>query len=145
MYAQAGLRLCCSQTPEDRFSRVKAHIWTESMVCWLLHEQPQHHSLPYKCHLKFVADDSFKFCLFLKGQSQVWHLMWIVCWQTIRMRCQTLYSLKVKQNITKICRLLQFWLALEGLNSQTIRSPQCNSVKPSETIYCSRGAILRSC
>ena len=25
MYVQAGLRLCCSQTPEDRFSRVKAH------------------------------------------------------------------------------------------------------------------------
>ena len=23
---QAGLRLCCSQTTEDRFSRVKAHI-----------------------------------------------------------------------------------------------------------------------
>ena len=26
MYAQAGLRLCCSQTPEDRVSRVEAHI-----------------------------------------------------------------------------------------------------------------------
>ena len=24
--AQAGLRLCCSQTPEDRFSHVKAYI-----------------------------------------------------------------------------------------------------------------------
>ena len=26
MNAQAGLHLCCSQTPEDRFSRVEAHI-----------------------------------------------------------------------------------------------------------------------
>ena len=26
MDAQAGLRLCCSQTPEDRFSRVEAHM-----------------------------------------------------------------------------------------------------------------------
>ena len=24
---QAGLRLCCSQTPEDRFSRVEAHLF----------------------------------------------------------------------------------------------------------------------
>ena len=23
---QAGLRLCCSQTPKDRFSRVEAHL-----------------------------------------------------------------------------------------------------------------------
>ena len=28
MDAQAGLRLCCSQTPEDRFFRVEAHIVT---------------------------------------------------------------------------------------------------------------------
>ena len=26
--AQAGLRLCCLQTPEDRFSRVEAHLFT---------------------------------------------------------------------------------------------------------------------
>ena len=26
--AQAGLRLCCSHTPEDRFSRIEAHIRT---------------------------------------------------------------------------------------------------------------------
>ena len=26
MDGQAGLRLCCSQTPEDRFSPVEAHI-----------------------------------------------------------------------------------------------------------------------
>ena len=26
LYAQAGLRLCCSQTSEDRFSRVEAHM-----------------------------------------------------------------------------------------------------------------------
>ena len=26
--AQAGMRLCCLQTPEDRFSRVEAHIIT---------------------------------------------------------------------------------------------------------------------
>ena len=25
--AQAGLRLCCSQTPQDRFSRVEAHSY----------------------------------------------------------------------------------------------------------------------
>ena len=25
-YAQAGLRLCCSQTSEDSFSRVEAHV-----------------------------------------------------------------------------------------------------------------------
>ena len=25
--AQAGLRLCCSQTPKDRFSRVEAQLW----------------------------------------------------------------------------------------------------------------------
>ena len=26
MDAQASLRLCCLQTPEDRFSRVEAHL-----------------------------------------------------------------------------------------------------------------------
>ena len=26
MDGQAGLRLCCLQTPEDRFSRIEAHI-----------------------------------------------------------------------------------------------------------------------
>ena len=26
MDAQAGMRICCSQSPEDRFSRIKAHI-----------------------------------------------------------------------------------------------------------------------
>ena len=25
--AQSGLRMCCSQTTEDRFSRVEAQIW----------------------------------------------------------------------------------------------------------------------
>ena len=24
--AQAGLRLCCLQTPEDKFSRIEAHL-----------------------------------------------------------------------------------------------------------------------
>ena len=27
MIRQAGLRLCCSQTPEDRFSRIEAHMF----------------------------------------------------------------------------------------------------------------------
>ena len=30
--AQAGLRLCCSQTPEDRFSLVEAHIIVDNIL-----------------------------------------------------------------------------------------------------------------
>ena len=34
--AQAGLRLCCLQTSEDRFSRVEAHIWVIIMISHIL-------------------------------------------------------------------------------------------------------------
>ena len=32
--AQAGLRLCCSQTPEDRFSRFEAHLLSNRESKW---------------------------------------------------------------------------------------------------------------
>ena len=34
MDAQAGLHLCCSQTPEDRFSHIEAHIFTEMFLAF---------------------------------------------------------------------------------------------------------------
>ena len=36
--AQAGLRLCCSQAPEDGFSRVKAH-WIVNGAVQTVHEK----------------------------------------------------------------------------------------------------------
>ena len=36
--AQAGLRLCCSQTPEDRVSRVEAHIIAVFMIRAIVNE-----------------------------------------------------------------------------------------------------------
>ena len=39
--AQAGLHLCCSQTSEDRFSRVEAHLKTNTFVYT--------RDKPYKC------------------------------------------------------------------------------------------------
>ena len=36
--AQAGLRLCCSQTPEDRISRVEAHIIVVFMIHAIVNE-----------------------------------------------------------------------------------------------------------
>ena len=35
---QAGLRLCCSQTPEDRVSRVEAHIIAVFMIRAIVNE-----------------------------------------------------------------------------------------------------------
>ena len=36
MDAQAGLRLCCSQTSEDRFSRTEAQIRMVDFYCYLI-------------------------------------------------------------------------------------------------------------
>ena len=33
--AQAGLRLCCSQTPEDKFSRVEARIVDDCLIYYM--------------------------------------------------------------------------------------------------------------
>ena len=33
LHAQAGMRICCSQSPEDRFSRIKAHILFRGKQC----------------------------------------------------------------------------------------------------------------
>ena len=41
--------------------------------------------------------------------------MRIVCWQTILMKYHTLIFFKNLDNSGKICRLLQSWLALQGL------------------------------
>ena len=38
-YAQAGLRLCRSQTSEDRFSRVEAHMMPKSVRGVCAHKQ----------------------------------------------------------------------------------------------------------
>ena len=40
MEAQAGLPLCCSQTPKDRFSHVEAHIYKSQFISLLNHDFP---------------------------------------------------------------------------------------------------------
>ena len=51
-YAQAGLRLCFWQTPEDRFSRVEAHMSLDMLFPTMWHLD--------KCRLRRVCAASFQ-------------------------------------------------------------------------------------
>ena len=56
MDAQAGLCLCCSQTPEDRFSRGEAHISPEVIKRYLCSTQL---ILVFIGHVASSYDNSF--------------------------------------------------------------------------------------
>ena len=46
MDAQAGLRLCCSQTPKGTFSRVKAQMIVEFCVLFIAIDKAKEKNLP---------------------------------------------------------------------------------------------------
>ena len=63
--AQAGLRLCCSQTPEDRFSRVEVHI---ILTFNNVYKFP--HNFPLYSHLIKYVKFPHNFSLFVEILSQ---------------------------------------------------------------------------
>ena len=69
--AQAGLRLCCSQTPEDRVSRVEAHIIAVFMIRAIVNE----------LHPTF-----FLFCFFFLNSHRKFILF---CWIVLHFICFT--------------------------------------------------------